>query len=148
MGFLSTDRTSIQDYVNLRARIAFITKKAGYKRIHLRSEKNSESIYTGQEDTSLNMGGGFVFFLITNMLFCRDMSYQTRENDQKPGKKGTTFGNNLLSLAKTRMMKQIKLLLSKAIKEFLELRFRHAIKSLATRQYFRGTVEKLPRESD
>lgn len=76
------------------------------------------------------------------------MSYQTRENDQKPGKKGTTFGNNLLSLAKTRMMKQIKLLLSKAIKEFLELRFRHAIKSLATRQYFRGTVEKLPRESD
>jgi len=45
-------------------------------------------------------------------------------------------------------MKQIKLLLSKAIKEFLELRFRQAIKSLATRQYFRGTVEKLPRESD
>lgn len=100
MGFLSTDRTSIQDYVNLRARTAFITKKAGYKRIHLRSERNSESIYTGQEDTSLNMGGGFVFFLITNMLFCRDMSYQTRENDQKPGKKGTTFGNNLLSLGK------------------------------------------------
>lgn len=137
VGFLSID--SIQDYINLTATIAFITKKDSYKKW-----KNLWEYLHWVRWYFLKHGWWFCFFfwLTTNILFCRHMSYQTRENDQKPVTEGHNLWKQFAFSWKTRMMKQIKLLLSKAIKELLELHFRQAIKSLATRSHFRENSGK------
>lgn len=87
---------------------------------------------------------GFFFFLLTaNLLFCQDKIYQFDERMTTwPVKRARSSENNLLSLGNPRGWKKSYFWV-RPLKTFPELHFMLSIKSLVTRRYFRGTLDKL-----